>query len=66
MLFVACKQGHTAVVKELVDAGADITSKDINGKSALHHATRHAAKHKHRDIVALLLAKAKELKSANK
>jgi ankyrin repeat protein len=62
MLFVACKQGHTAVVKELINAGADITAMDFGEKTALQH----AAKHKHRDIVALLLAKAKGLKSVNK
>jgi ankyrin repeat protein len=49
-------------VRELIDAGADITFKDDDGRTALQW----AAKLKHRDVVALLLARAKELKNANK
>jgi ankyrin repeat protein len=59
VLIVACRQGYTAVVKELIDAGADITA-TFNGVTAM----KYAAKKKHRDIVALLLAKASELKKA--
>jgi ankyrin repeat protein len=62
VLMVACIHGNADIVRALLDAGADITAKDEDGKTALQH----AAKHKHRDIVALLLAKAKELKNANK
>jgi ankyrin repeat protein len=54
--------GKADIVRELIDAGADITFKDHNGKTALQH----AAKNKHRDVVALLLAKSKEIKKANK
>jgi ankyrin repeat protein len=62
MLKLASREGHTDVVKVLLDAAADITAKDLGGKTALQH----AAKNKHRDVVALLLAKAKELKKMNK
>jgi ankyrin repeat protein len=61
LLCVASGRGYTDVVRELLDAGADITFKDPTGKTALQH----AAKKKHRDVVALLLAKAKEIKNAN-
>jgi ankyrin repeat protein len=62
MLIWASLYGFTAIVKELIDAGADITEKDLQGKTALQI----AAKRKHRDVVALLLAKAAVLKNANK
>jgi ankyrin repeat protein len=61
-LMLASMEGHPDIVRELIDAGADIAAKDSTGKTALQW----AAKHKHRDIVALLLAKAKELKKMNK
>jgi ankyrin repeat protein len=50
--------GYTDLVRELMDAGADITKKDEDGMTAMQL----AAKNKHRDVVALLLAKANELK----
>jgi ankyrin repeat protein len=62
ILCLASMWGKTDIVRELIDAGADIAFKDIKGMTALQH----AAKHKHRDVVALLLAKANELKNANK
>jgi ankyrin repeat protein len=62
ILCIASMHGHTEVVRELIDAGADITFKDDDGRTALQW----AAKLKHRDVVALLLARAKELKNANK
>jgi phosphoribosylformylglycinamidine (FGAM) synthase PurS component len=60
LLMVAAGAGFTDIARELIDAGADITVKDPSGKTALQH----AAQNKHRDVVALLLAKAKELKAA--
>jgi ankyrin repeat protein len=62
LLTDACIGGFTEIVRELIHAGADMTLKDEDGMTALQH----AAKHKHRDVVALLLAKAKELKNKNK
>jgi cytohesin len=62
LLSVASIKGYTDIVEALLAAGADITFKDDEGLTALQH----AAKNKHREIVALLLAKAKELKKANK
>jgi ankyrin repeat protein len=62
LLSFASIKGYTDIVRELIDAGADITFKDRDGMTALQH----AAKNKHREIVAMLLAKAKELKNANK
>jgi ankyrin repeat protein len=62
LLGVASSLGYVDIVRELLDAGADITVKDDSGKTP----TQRAAKEKHRDVVALLLAKAKELKNANK
>jgi hypothetical protein len=58
-LVLASINGYTDVARELLGAGADFTEKDLGGKTALQW----AAKHKHRDVVALLLATAKELKS---
>jgi ankyrin repeat protein len=62
LLTVASNSGRTDIVGELIDAGADISFKDKYGMTALQY----AAKQKHRDVVALLLAKAKEIKNANK
>jgi ankyrin repeat protein len=62
MLIWACVGGLTDIVRELIDAGADITFKGEDGMTAMQW----AAKGKHRDIVALLLAKAKERKNTNK
>jgi ankyrin repeat protein len=62
LLSIASCMGNADIVRALLDAGADINAKDEDGKTALQW----AAKHKHRDVVALLLAKANELKNANK
>jgi serine/threonine-protein phosphatase 6 regulatory ankyrin repeat subunit B len=62
MLSLASIEGDIDVVRDLLDAGADIAFKDHNGQTALQH----AAQFQKRDVVALLLAKAKELKNANK
>jgi ankyrin repeat protein len=61
-LTLASIMGYADVVRELIDAGADIAFKDKTGRTPIQH----AAKEKHRDVVALLLAKANELKKANK
>jgi cytohesin len=62
ILCLACDMGYTDIAKVLVDAGADIAFKCSDGMTAMMC----AAKGKHRNIVALLLVKAKELKKANK
>jgi ankyrin repeat protein len=62
MLIVASLVGYADVVRELLDARADIAAKDAGGETALQN----AAKLKHRDVVALLLAHANKLKRANK
>jgi ankyrin repeat protein len=63
LLCESSSKGNTDIVEALLAAGADITFKDRgDGKTALQH----AAKNKHREIVALLLAKATEIKNANK
>jgi ankyrin repeat protein len=58
LLSVASYRGFIEIVRELLGAGADVTAKDEHGKTALQW----AAKGKHRDVVALLLAKATEQK----
>jgi ankyrin repeat protein len=62
MLIVASLRGCAEIVKELIDARADITEKGEHCMTALQC----AAKHKHRDVVALLLAQANKLKMPNK
>jgi hypothetical protein len=62
LLRKACSRGLVDVVRELLDAGADITAKDRDNKTAIQA----AAAGRHRDVVALLLARSKELKMANK
>jgi ankyrin repeat protein len=62
LLCMASADGYIDIVRELLDAGADITEKDDEGLTALQV----AAKEKHRDVVALLLAHANKLKKANK
>jgi ankyrin repeat protein len=59
---LAIAEGKTDVVKVLVDADADISAKNDVGRTPLQA----AAQGKHREVVALLLAKANELKKANK
>jgi ankyrin repeat protein len=59
ILNAASTNGYTDIVKVLLDAGADITAKDRTGMTALQC----AAKGKHREIVTMLLVKAKELKN---
>jgi ankyrin repeat protein len=58
ILSCMCINEATDIVRELIDAGADIAMKNDDGMTALQC----AARCKHRDIVALLLAKANELK----
>jgi ankyrin repeat protein len=66
ILYLASGDGHIDIVIELIDAGADITAKHPNSMGMGMTALQHATKKKHRDVVALLLAKAKELKNVNK
>jgi ankyrin repeat protein len=62
ILCFASAEGAIDIVRELLDAGADITVKDDGGMTALQW----AAKGRHRDVVTLLLAKTKKLKKTNK
>jgi ankyrin repeat protein len=62
VLAYASSKGYIDIVKELVDAGANVLFDDVSGCTALQH----AARGKHRDVVVLLLAKTKELENANK
>jgi ankyrin repeat protein len=62
VLGVASKRGCVDVVRALLDAGADMSWKNEYGFTPMQL----AAQGKHRDVVALLLATAKELKKANK
>jgi ankyrin repeat protein len=50
-LLIACKSGELEIARELIENGADITALDINGYTALMHASDKA----HLDIVKLLL-----------
>lgn len=50
------------MVRVLIDAGADIFAMDHSKMTA----TQHASKNKHREVVALLMAKAAELKKTRK
>jgi ankyrin repeat protein len=58
LLCWASIMGYTDIVEELIDAGADITFKGPDGMTALQH----AAKERHRDVVALLLTRVKKKK----
>lgn len=58
----AARQGRVAVVKVLLEAGADVGARDGFRKLAMHH----AAEGKHREVAEVLLAKANEIKKANK
>ncbi|KAJ4248793.1 hypothetical protein NW762_012631 [Fusarium torreyae] len=40
-LHVASVKGHLPIIKQLVEAGAKVGARDMNGRSALHHATAH-------------------------
>jgi ankyrin repeat protein len=50
-LMAACRNRHTAVVKVLIAANADLNAKDENGDTALDHAKRAGAQ----DIVSMLV-----------
>jgi ankyrin repeat protein len=54
LLSVACINGNVDIVRELVDAGADITVKDRSGMTALQWAVQF----KRLDVLVLLMAKA--------
>jgi ankyrin repeat protein len=62
LLRAASFYGFVDVVRELLDAGADITAKARDNRTAIQV----AAAGRHRDVVALLLARSNELKMANK
>jgi ankyrin repeat protein len=62
MLASACRMGLIDIVKELIDAGADLAGKDGYGRTAFEL----AAEMHHREIVTLLLDKWNEFKNADK
>jgi cytohesin len=62
LLCIASIGGFTDIVRVLVDAGAEMMFDDCSAIPALQL----AAQYGHRDVVALLLIKAKELKNTNK
>jgi ankyrin repeat protein len=62
MLNLACMYGNLEMVRVLIDAGADIFAMDHSQMTA----TQHASKNKHREVVALLMAKAAELQKTRK
>jgi ankyrin repeat protein len=57
-LFRAVRGGHAGIVADLVAAGTDVELRNAEGMTALQV----AARDKHRDIVAILLKRATELK----
>jgi ankyrin repeat protein len=54
--------GRTEIISALIDAGADMNVKDGSGLTPMQL----AAKNGHKDLVTMLLAKAKALKNKNK
>lgn len=50
-LIIASQKGHFDMVKQLVEAGADINAEDVSGETALYHANYN----KHTEIVDYLL-----------
>ena len=54
---LACKNGHKDVVAYLLEQGADVKARELNGRVALHY----AAAFGHAQLVPLLLQKGAEI-----
>ncbi|CAH0028115.1 unnamed protein product [Clonostachys rhizophaga] len=50
-LAISCRLGHTGIARILLDAGASVTTKDIEHQTPLHTALRHG----HKDIARMLV-----------
>ncbi len=50
-LIIACSEGHTVVVRQLLDAGSDINSPNLNGWTPLIY----AAYYNYEDVVRILI-----------
>jgi ankyrin repeat protein len=55
----AAREGHEAVVRLLVEKGADVKAKDKNGRTALDHAARRG----HEAVMRLLVEKGADIKA---
>lgn len=60
-LSLASENGHLETVKALLDKGADVHAKDLNGSTSLHHASWRA----HKDVVTELLKRGAHVNEKN-